>query len=108
MDLNTGAVEVGEGSIRYFSDGDPDGDQLWMSDDGLMMALNVVANDGPDLMLWGVPQDDSHCLEDGSGNPIVASSNPDQCLLAVRSVEPLVDAAGIIPFRVGGLPPGCI
>lgn len=97
-------------STRYFNaDEDPDIDQNHLAvGAGLFGALNVPPESAPwDVVAWGIPQDEAHCItaEDGS---IIRPDGLDQyCLLGTTSIIVAPDSVNISNIELKLYPDAC-
>ena len=107
FDASTGAVVEEDVPIHHFVDESPDGDQGWTSDDGLYGALNVAPAAASHAMLWGIPQDEDHCVTTLSGSAVWHPLNPALCLLSVRPIALLPDSVNLVDSGPRPLPAAC-
>lgn len=109
VDWASGTITEAEGyAMRYFRDDEPAHDQLNISDDGLFGGMNVPPGEVWSLLIWGIPQDESHChmTEDGS-TVIRPDSNEAYCLLGLSSITVQPDSVNIANIELNRVPEGC-
>ena len=108
IDFGTGVVTDAEGyRMRYFDDESPDGAQMNISADGLFGGLNVPPGDQQTLMVWGIPQDEAHCLTTTGGDIIWSEDNSALCLLGTSTMVVQPDSVNIANVNLRPLPAAC-
>jgi len=111
--------------MRYFLDEDPDGQQTYISADGLFGAMNVPTGQSYSLITWGIPQDPSHCErttggsagddddsagdddDAPSGEIIWSADNPALCMLATSTLYVQPDSVNIANVELKPFPDEC-
>ena len=107
------ALEDSSYSIRYFQDGQPSHEQMQIGDDGRFMGLNVFTGEDTadyhswSLLIWGIPQDESHCKTDNSGTIVWSEANEDFCLLVLARTRVLLDSVTLSDVKLDPVPEGC-
>lgn len=109
VDPATGLVTEATGyAMRYFRDESPNGDQMWVSEDGLFGGMNVPPGSDWSILVWGIPQAESHCELTTGGDVIRPASNPAMCLLATQSLFVIQDSVNIANVRLQQWPLECL
>jgi hypothetical protein len=98
-------------STRYFNEKeDPDIDQNHLAEGaGLYGALNVPPESTPwDVIAWGIPQDEAHCITTDDGASIIRPDGFDQyCLLGRTSIIVLPDSVNVSNLELERFPDAC-
>ena len=112
LDTATGEFVPAPGySTRYFNaKEDPDIDQNHLAvGAGLYGALNVPPEATPwDVIAWGIPQDEAHCLTTDDGATIIRPDGFDQyCLLSRTSINVQPDSVNVSNLELKLYPDEC-
>jgi hypothetical protein len=112
LDTATGEFTAAPGySTRYFNeDEDPDIDQNHLAvGAGLYGALNVPPEATPwDVIAWGLPQDESHCITTDDGANIIRPDGFDQyCLLGKTNITVLPNSVNVSNLELKLFPDVC-
>lgn len=108
LDLDTGEVVRAEGyRMRFFRDEDPSGSQPNTSADGLFGAMNVPPGERQNLMVWGIPQDEAHCMQTTGGDVIWSAENSALCLLGSSAIVVQPDSVNIANVYLRPFPESC-
>ncbi|GEM_PF-2028524 len=97
-------------STRYFNaEEDPDIDQNHLAvGAGLYGALNVPPESDPwDVVAWGVPQDDAHCIRADDDSIIRPDGFEQYCLLGRTSIIVLPDSVNVSNIELKLYPDAC-
>lgn len=109
VDFATGVVTgATDYSTRYFLDESPDGGQMHTSEDGLFGAMNTPPGEDWTLLVWGIPQSETHCETDAYGAVIRPETNPAMCLLAWTAIYVIPDSVNISNIPLKPWPDLCI
>ena len=107
LDLDTGEVtDAPDYQMRYFENEDPEQNQLNISEDGLFGGMNVPPGSW-NLLIWGIPQDEAHCVTTTGGDVIETDRNEAYCLLGFSSLEVQPDSVNIANVNLRPFPDAC-
>jgi hypothetical protein len=112
LNMETGDFSPAPGyATRYFNaDEDPDIDQNHLAvGAGLYGALNVPPETTPwDVVAWGIPQNETHCITTTDGENIIRPDGFDQyCLLGRTSIIVLPDSVNVSNIELKLYPDAC-
>jgi hypothetical protein len=97
-------------AMRYYNgNDDPDLDQTHLAvGGGFFAGLNVPPDSAPwDILAWGIPQNNGHCLTTDGGSTIRPLGYERYCLLGRNTVAVLPDSVNLSNIELKPFPDAC-